>query len=1432
MKNLLQKHKNRITPKDSISTLNLTVSGWPIEGSQEETPETLVVYTQSASSEISRALVELCPLTTESRAVGSASLWANFNGLSREYGDIQDAMAAVAIHRLDKVTANMGRIMVARNGRVFVYMDPATNAKYKLDETFLKECYPADGNYAELTENKEYTPAEVADIEVKVYECFDFSPSQLRKETYTAFKVTEGTVKEVTEAAIAKGREMIYAAHDIASDGATTIIRKRGLLAYKEAVKMFARGSQIYTSTTVFALIKTMALIIDKDFFSGVDGAGLTSTDLRDRGLQEFYGTESGKAIKFLAKQLAGQISQARPAATKMGFEWSEPELIMAFLYRVAVIRLRREDITPEIQADLEECFFDTKNSKYAPVDLVCDNGQIFKRTVVNGQTKHVPYTIEDGNLLQEVLESFAGNGRFLVDNGVLHLTYAFMIGDMDQECPDYIADLNGFKAPIYFNRQQRFLILDESKENQEEANLSMQMLSTLLLKKESVTELGDVMIDVINRDWEAFKQDASIAPTVESMKSFYLGNYMQTAGKHFVYNHDASAFRTVCNQFLNTHNRRMERFALRVDHSTFARLGGEWEKYILGQRIFSDEECFCPDVNNTYARIEADLIDGIVEYQKANSESFAGIITVSAKALRAAKNFKELDKNIKDEILNKMILKYFSTKASHTVIIFRSPKMAFGEFARLRAVPLAEVCDRIDATDAPEWIKTAEKNRFKNMKEGSFVLPASERLKELLGGADFDFDGVTVVCNQRFIQMMEGIKSTAISVKKGSAQVEDKYVACSFEDAFAVFIKQTFNGNKSIGEITNMNQLLQLLLFVEDKHVKWLFQQCFKNDGRNPVKYASPINHAAELIEITPELTDEIVARIGYAAMTTREELNSIIIDLNVVFRGFQERTIDAAKTADVIGIAFNLSRFATVMSLSDTIECTIAWGNDSDKDTKVVKKYNEKGTKRISLPATINNKEQEFLKINDKFHAIQKSCCDRLAEIAAEMVAHEAAIQLSAEQGAYIERIGAKYGDKFLKSMVDIMYRYNEAEGMRNSIMASLSTDDDKVRKFYRKTIFPEVSKHYNMVREALKNMIRTMFEKYDNVEVAAFLKYVSCGTTDDSTGKIVVDLKKKSSACHMLLPEEYALLVARLDNSTITQAKSRLCIGKKYNDGEQIEFIRGVSQNEDGRPQCLTSKDINGLFTIESGDNGMYVVDDVANYVDLSVPEKKQLVLRLTLPKGSDYTLLNRRLMAHMNKQMLVTAFDGGRASTDSLFFIEDEVRYTCCKYMAQQGTSMFGLMYNGFQGDLTSVNYYVGTDKHGNKYPTLLVVLTEASDPIKYRVATRDELKARSDKEQREQKEHIAAIVAGIRGMAKAKTSTPKTASNKSKQPSKTAEEALREMLGTPAPKAAPVSTPAPTTGSESFSVGKTASDNAKEALKASLASGSIMKLNFK
>ena len=1280
---VVSSQKKRVSPKGIVNLMNVV-----FDRSDKESKELKVsniLYTQTSPSQLTRGYAKVYPTVSRNTFIGNT-----ITDSSRKVDNIQDEILLLTIKSGDDYSKHMFRIFVVDNELIYTSID--------------------NGKLYEAISNTECDENVLKNKDIKIYEGLLYSPSQEKHETITCFKVFEGNYNDYNNDTLTTGEDKVYRILDKITNGMMSILKKKGKLTFKHAVKCNARLSQIMSPSEVLGTCSAYLFVLDGEITEFADGQGLARSKAINKWLKEkYYGNYS-----IPDSATSGTIKQVRPLGCKISTICADDDALELAMSKFNVIKLQRNKITAYEQEQIELAF--EGKGIYAPVVYAYVEGLgIVKQEVEEVLGKQqIVYNTEislSKELEKDLLDSFAGNGRFNVDTDrtIRLATALFIVDDMDKDVlPDFTTDLNGFKAPVDFRNAAEFAMLDESKGISGQGRLSIQMNLTALLKgQEGIDYLEKTILSNINKSYDNFMNVTDKTPKIEEFNNFYLGNVINSVAGNFVMNHDISAFQSVTNQWLKGQLSNIHNFNAIVDHSGFVRLTTDWGKLFIGENIFTINECISPDAERAYDDILKEKADAVIAAQPETDNN-----KITRKMLSKAKSVEDI-KVTTDKITLELAKKYFEFKNNDFYVIgFRSPKMGVAEFTRLRVVFKKEREARIRSMVKDEKTAKTIIKFFNNLKPGSFMLPAYAKLQELLGGADFDFDGITLICDEEFVRLLNGVNPRVISVKKKSNEDPDKYSVGTFGDAYNLFYKQIFNNEMGIGQITNMNDLVCLLLFVDSKMVTKILRKNFKNELNKPlISYVSPLKENEDGITIiSKDLVDEIVDRIRTASLTTRKEIDTIIYDLNDVLRFYQESTIDASKSGDKIKVLFNLLNDCSLLCLKDKATISIDW------NTKTVLQDVKRFNTGSYIPKTGLKAGIEQITINDVFHQIMVKAYDLLIEKANLFIDHVSNMSLATEHLDFLTSVSNKY-PQYIESLITINKRYNEANANRIAKVKALQDEKSKISKTLRKICIPDISKEYNDVIDALTKQTRYLLKDLSDVERAALLKAVAIRTKDGS-----LDANGGNSICHTILPEEYLLLVLAIDKNANRFARSKVYGANRYNEGDIVTIKDGISQEENTNiPSFIGDKNLEGTFMIEKDSDGAtYLVEDIESLINIEMPEKKTVVVRLFPSKGGSYTKLLARLQEEKPKAIKLSAYKGGDTS-DLVSIITDGIKKPLCKYQAPSGKSPLGDMLNGFVGNVTAINYnkkaFINEDGVKNSYYNILVVAEEAEVEFK-------------------------------------------------------------------------------------------------------------------
>lgn len=1205
---------------------------------QEEKKYSSILPTTTQGSELTRFYCTKFSARTETRFVGDVN-----SNSTRRFRNILDEVVTLTVNmrQKDNLIEHMGRIYVTEDNKVL--------AKWT-EELFV-----------DIMADRIYTKEEIMNESVKIYAALVYSPSQEKKGAITCFKLFQGRIADATEAELLAAEDRHISYLDIITSGMYTELRQSGKVAFAKAVKANARLSQILAPSKDLGSCGNYAIIMDKDGLDAFDG----STPINVISGWADKVTKGFGSVKFMVEAFCGKVAQIRPLGVKGAGVLVTNEFITTLVNGFVKVTFIRSKITPDIQAKLSRAFSNLENSEFAPHWIRLFEGELQKAVILKDKTgkklmSWVKFDATDKAIETELMNSFAnkGMGKFMprkatisgrIYNDVIRLAYVVEITDEPGKEVEFVTDLNSFKAPVDFTVAARMIALDVSKESSGKTKLSMQMLSTLLLVKGGLEYIEKTMLSNIKQSHDELIADKGDAPKIEdfTQDKFFLGGAMQTGLKHFVLNHDIPAYKSMVQNWVNGQISSIQKLNIYVD-GMFERLTADWSVLLAGVEIIGENECFSGAANKQ----SGSLVDRLVA-------------------------------------------------------VFRSPKMGFREFGMFKTLSLGEVKQRIDEKVVNKETAKVLKFWFAHIQPGTLVLPAgagvSEKVKDLLGGADFDFDGVCTVWDAEFVNMIKNIAPMVVSVIKPKSDNKDEFSVGHFNDSWKMFLQQCFNGNVSIGEWTNMNQLVQLLLFVPFDIAKKLIKREFV--ANNYIKtYVSPIKAAKEsalkngtVVEITTELTEEIVNAIRNCKLDTKEELTDIIEDLNIVLRGFQERTIDASKTADKIKPLFNLLKNVTLMCIYDKVNVAINWN-----EATVKAEYDERSTEAIEKEDANGNKYYYFV-INDEFHKIMTKAVIYVQELVQKDVSRitEESMGFTPDQIQTLQDTHSKY-EKYDADVIYISNRLAEMNSIRAHKMSELQDEKGRISKYDRKVRVPEISAQYNAGRDALKDMIKR--ELYPTIidprERAAYVKYVAMHRTDDN-GNSEIRAEGGSKLCQTLLDAEYFMWAASIDEHVSTKAITKLDrASKTLKDGDTIEFMNGVSAEG-----IIVHESINGEFIYRVEDKKPWIEADITEllkpHMEFDMESPKAVVVKV-FPSVNGQTE-KEKAAKHAKMMAKLEGYETGKVGLvlkpwkkdinpyDKAQVVVDGEATTLGKFQAPRGSkSLLANLVKNFKGTVSCVN----------------------------------------------------------------------------------------------------------------------------------------------
>lgn len=811
---------------------------------------------------------------------------------------------------------------------------------------------------------------------------------------------------------------------------------------------------------------------------------------------------------------------------------WDGMSFISATFYAACIAKILGVSVNPEavIGEIVQNRPVTAKQLSVVTEDLFID--------IMMGMVESVHYRREDITPAIAQLIIDGGKGKGPLANKMI------VIGD--SATPELLMDRNAIKADFDFTRIATLDVLDIAKASK--ARTSMQMLNKLIEKDRNggLRLLKAICDENILKDLTTTVLDRK--PRVPSIKEFqsdrmWLTNVVSYIAPTYATTKDKSMFRNLVDNMVKGYFKAINKIKFELDGANL--------------RLISDP----------------------------------GQLLGASNLLKFGEVFsKEAERFFKGKQL---------PQSEWKVTVFKYPTIGVEECYTATVVSGREIKNRIRDLKASKQVKIALTGFFLKMSNSAVCVPAIEDLKNLLAGMDFDYDGATLVFDEEFNRIMhtdirpviikimddkkpvvkrstlgmtlaEKLTQQKAFIENGSMNKTFAFNTSNFIDPF---IKEMLNGNKSIGDVTNTNEI-QIALSRDPKKALQILRKAFGEGSKDMYIGLMPAIHLidgqeVDVYVVTPATIDQIIEEIKTVKYTDAN-IKKIFADINMIFRFYQEKIIDAAKTGEEIEIKIEIGRLTWAMSL-----------------TKMVGGINWAGGEFIAeLDSSIHAKKDTF---QDLFYKVKAKVLNELREV---MNTHVC----TAEQSFSTTELAMfqQYAHASHKGLIDSMYMlkllYNDLVGGHTERMAGASEDEQN-----------DYKSEFRADMEVLTAFARRLTSKYSPVERARIAKYVSMVSLMNSNGKRVLNLRADggSQFAALLLPEEYLLMI-NSDFAEVTFAGEPLLVGNTYKAGDMVAFTHGIAAND------VVAADLNGVFEIKEFDGRLYATKEIVDLVTIPEPE----------------------------------------------------------------------------------------------------------------------------------------------------------------------------------------------------------------------------------
>ncbi len=288
--------------------------------------------------------------------------------------------------------------------------------------------------------------------------------------------------------------------------------------------------------------------------------------------------------------------------------------------------------------------------------------------------------------------------------------------------------------------------------------------------------------------------------------------------------------------------------------------------------------------------------------------------------------------------------------------VAIRYPHNCAGEHKKAKIVSINTVKERLEnllnegvINESVYWLLIAH---YRNIKSGVIVVQSTDKkFGALLGGCDYDGDGITVITDPDLVSLWDNVPQCAIDFGSPAPNpAVARFSTWFLNDGYRAMVN---NSNDKIGIITNRNMSFmsfESLKDFTDEDMKTLAKMISKEVG---LKEYAGYNHMYELqfdgkeeIVIDASAVEAWDKLVKFCGISNRENLINILNDAQKVNSSVVGRTIDSAKSGEIVlsplaGL-FSIIKGGIIQDVSINVKTVKENNSDVGRKEVVVKKIN----------------------------------------------------------------------------------------------------------------------------------------------------------------------------------------------------------------------------------------------------------------------------------------------------------------------------------------------------------------------------------------------------------------------------------------------------------------------------------------------------------
>lgn len=695
----------------------------------------------------------------------------------------------------------------------------------------------------------------------------------------------------------------------------------------------------------------------------------------------------------------------------------------------------------------------------------------------------------------------------------------------------EFVSDMNGYKGTFEPEAEMDLRVLDMTNPAKASrlkggAKTSMQMLNSVMYQNPA--ELIDLLLTLATEEAKDEMSSTNKTVNIFSLNQAYKNMHAAAIVESIAPQYFGANIRLLTKKtedLLKTFSKKLDKFSFKID-GNFSRLMAD-VSCMTGIKLLDIDEAFMPGAEEFFKSVD---VSGLSEEQKLM---------------------------VKDMYVS----------------MFKYPKMGAFEFGLLKIVTLDEMMVRIKKALKKRLISSEEATAlrvyYKDLKPGCFVVSAEKILADKLAGMDFDWDGATIILDPRFNSLLPK-EDVVVKIRQPKSSIEGTVIVNN-ETMYDSFIRMMVSPNESIGVITRNLGVAQGFLAklrskyqmgtTKDQVIK-TFNAMVGNDlcvngalysrikSREEVVTCQYGNDKTfKVIEIDSESITNAIEAIKVCDFTITENQIAILEDLEVIYRYYQECTIDSPKTGLFVEILLDPSKeYQNVVN--NPVKLDLDWNKVDD----MAFSFDNNG----KLPETSKKQAFEdilFIKREGFGKIMTKALADNYAGVGTKVAEffREESVSISNSLNHSVK------SKKFLASkqvMIQANLQYGDI--VKIYIEDMKAADGDDALNVARELYMSRIKALRSTVRSATSNL-NSMERAYCAIAVSSFNKI-------DSNNASLKDTR--GSFADVVLPEEILAYVQSNQAWYINAKVEGIISGKEMNfvDGKSEDALLVVDGQDD--------------------------------------------------------------------------------------------------------------------------------------------------------------------------------------------------------------------------------------------------------------------------